>query len=175
MREDVIVFDIFKDIVSKMKVYDANGSLIYLNFQAGRTKQVLKTLNDFDESSSLKNKKYPLIALFFPFVETRNESGFYSKLKIPKISISYLSDGTSDISARFSENGTFKTYLYPCYYELLKQISFNKNVIEQDKDILRHKKIDNPGVIPIAQGSTDYIDSIDILDLELTLTQTKNC
>jgi len=175
MREDVIVFDIFKDIVSKMKVYDASGSLIELNFQAGRTKQVLKTLNDFDESTSLKNKKYPLIALFFPFVENRNGTGFYSNLKIPKISISYLSDGTSDISERFSENGTFKKFLYPCYYELLKQITFNKNVIEQDEDDIKHKKIDNPQVIPIEPGSTDYIVSIDILDLEIKLNQTNTC
>lgn len=175
MIDNVIVFDIFKSVVSKMKVYNSAKQLVEINFQSGRTNQILKTLNDFDESISKRNKKYPLIAVFIPFVETMSESGFYSNLKISKISISALSNGTSDMEKRFSSTGTFKSTLYPCYYEFMRQLSFNKNVIEQDYSIIRHKKIDNPGVIPISQGSTDYIDSIDIFDLELKLNQTKTC
>ncbi len=167
----VYVPDIIEAVVNSMTV----SGIVKVYFQAGRQVQILKELNDLDSAASYKDKKYPLIALQLPVKEEMRGTEFYAVCKIPRIVIATLSNGVDNISDRYKTGGTFKSILYPCYYEFLNRLAQSTSLINMDPDAFEHTKMDNPGVQPLGEGSTDYIDSIEILNLEFTLNQLKTC
>jgi hypothetical protein len=166
MEEDVVLVDIIGNAVASMS--------ICCNYQPGRNIQILKSLNDLDNSISMKGVKYPLIAMFLPVREDMNTL-FYGIARIPRIVIATITQSTDDVFKRYQECGTFKSILYPCYYEFFRQLARSPNIIGSDPSGFNHTKMDNPGTQSIGEGSTDYIDSIEILNLELTLNQIINC
>lgn len=176
----VILFDIMTSVVSAMEVKNPlnTDELLVLNFQFGRQVQIINSLIEKDDGSDeTKGTKYPLIAIFTPVYEDFNTE-YYCKVKIPRLVISTItSKGTGDASVaeRYESSNTFKTILYPLYYELLKQLSINENIVGGDPDSFNHRKFDDPGTQPISQGSSDFIDSIEIHNLEITLIQIKTC
>lgn len=158
-----------QDIVASMDI-DAN-------FQAGRITQILTTLTEIDNSETLKGTKYPLIAMILPVPEQRNGL-YYCKIKIPRIVIAQIvsdPDGLQPVFERYGANYPFKQILYPLYYEFLSKIVQHQNVIDSDPNTLVHTKVDSPGTQPISKGLNDFIDSIEILNLELTISQIKKC
>lgn len=167
----VILVDIIGSVVNAMVV----PGISYINYQAGRNLQILKSLNDLDNSISYKNKKYPLIALGLPIREDMTITEYYAVAKISRIVIATISVGTDDINERYKVGGTFKSILYPCYYEFLSKLAMSPDIIGVDPNAFKHTKMDNPGNQPLTQGSSDYIDSIEILGLEITLNQIKTC
>ena len=173
-KEDVILVNIVNSIVQSMVVPEGIGPL---NYEPGRGLQIMKSINDFDNSISSKGEKYPLIALVLP-VRERRGLGYYATVTIPRIIIATMTksgDGVEPVLPRFAEGGNFPTVLYPLYYEFLRQCARSKNVIGGDPDAFEHERMDNPGQQPIGQGSTDFIDSIEILNLKLILNQIKLC
>lgn len=178
MTLDLILVDIFKEVVDSMKVKRDNSPLepyYEIFYTVGKEIQILKMLSDRDNSEFLKNQKYPLFCLFLPIKEKRANVGWYSKATFPRIVIATITNGTDDVLERYKEEGTFKKILYPCYYEFLKRLSLHRNIIGSDPDDFIHTKMDNPGTQPIGQGLNDYVDCIEILDLELQFIQTKTC
>lgn len=169
--QPVVLVDIFSSVVSSMTVQ----GISLINFQAGRYLQILKSLADLDMSVSLKDTKFPLIALSMPIKETRDLVGFYGTAHIKRIVIAVLSQSTDDVPTRYQTGGTFKETLYPCYYEFLKRLAQSPSIIGNDPDTFKHTKMDNPGMQPTGQGLADYVDTIEILDLEIKLTQIKTC
>lgn len=170
MKSDVVLVDILEDVVNSMSV----TGIPHINYEPGRSIQILKSLNYLDQSITLKDTKYPLVAVVLPAREFRG-SGYYSLVKIDRIVIATITNSTDDVLTRYKDGGTFKSILYPCYYEFLNQLARSTSVIGSDPDKFTHVKMDNPGVQPIGQGLSDYIDSIEILNLEITLTQFKTC
>ena len=165
-----------KDIVDAMSVNNPLTNTDFeLNFEPGRSIQIMKSINDFDNSITYKDVKYPLIAMLMPVPEFRAATGYYATVKIPRIIIATLTVSTDPVLTRYADNGTFKDILYPCYYEFLRRCAWSTSIAMGDPDALPHTKLDNPGQQPIGQGTTDYIDSIEIHNLELTLIQTKKC
>lgn len=177
MKRDVILVDVIESVISEMVVANPDGGNFSINYQYGRSIDVLKELNNLDNSVSSKGNKYPLIAMIVPIRENRG-SGFYATAKIDRIVIATITktfDGNQSISERYNSTGTFKTVLYPLYYEFLKRLAFSPYIIGSDPDNFVHTKIDNPGKQPIGEGLTDFIDSIEILNLEIILNQIKTC
>lgn len=167
MSEDVVLVDILDSVVSSMGVF--------ANFQPGWTSQILRKLVESDESIEFKDYKYPLIAMLMPVSEVRGSVGYYSNVRIEKIVIATLTDSTDDVLTRYKDGGTFKSILYPCYNEFLRCLANSPNVVALDKNTFKHTKRDVPGVQPIGQGVKDYIDAIEILNLEIILNQIKTC
>lgn len=173
ISQDVVLVDIIGAVIDKMIVPGISS----VNYEAGQTVQIVKSLLESDTSITQKSKKYPLIAMFLPVRENRG-LGYYSTAKIDRIVIATLTksgDGEQSVSKRYDPSNTFKTILYPCYYEFLNRLAQSPNVIGGDPDNFTHTKMDFPGDQPVGQGLNDYIDSIDILNLELTLSQFKSC
>jgi len=160
----IVLVDIFKEIADCMKI----------NFEAGRGYQIVTGLVEKDNSRNYRDKKYPLLALFMPIQENRG-SGFYAQVRIPKIVIATLTIGTDPILKRYESDGTFKKILYPAYEEFLKQLAKHKNISGQDPDAFFHAKFDNPATAPIDDANSDYVDAIEIQNLELTLINIKTC
>lgn len=173
MNQDVIIIDILQDVVNAMKV----PNISTINYQPGRNIQIIKSLADMDTSISYKGNKYPLVSVALPITEKRGLSvGYYAKAKIPRIVIATISsDPNDDVLARYADDGVFKTILYPCYDEFLNQLAQSKSIVGSDPNSFEHTKMDNPGRQPIGKGSNDFVDTIEILNLELLLNQIKTC
>jgi hypothetical protein len=166
------IVDVFADIVNSMKPgLDKLGlSTIYTY---GKGIQILTYLQGLDNSITHK-QKYPLIALFMPFKEQMG-GDYYTTAKFSKIVIASLSNATDRPEERYQKS--FNTILYPVYQEFLKQISRNPNVVLHNQDYIPHTKMDNPGSPPPKKdsaGFSDYVDAIEIYDMELTFQLNSN-
>ena len=173
MKENVILVDIMTEVIQSMSV----PNVAPVNYVPGRNAQILKALQQLDNSITLKGLKYPLIAMLMPVREKRGVE-FYASVRIPRIVIAHLTksgDGNESVLEKYNSDGVFKTILYPCYYEFLKRLAFHRLTNCQDPDSIIHEKMDNPGQQPVGENSNDYIDSIEILNLEITLNQFKTC
>lgn len=166
MNHPVIIVDILKEVVDSMS--------IKAYFDAGRQSQIIKKLNYLDNSISMKDNKYPLIAVIMPFDEMF-EGVHYCRAIIDRIIIATVTNSGKSVLERYDSADTFKTVLYPVYTEFLSKLARHRNVIGSDPSMFIHTKMDVPGVHPIGEGLSDYIDSIDILNLEVIFSQTKTC
>lgn len=170
-----ILVDIMTEVTSAMVLPVGVGPI---NFVPGRGFQIIKSLQYKDNSITLKGLKYPLIAMLMPVKEKRG-TGFYANVNIPRIIIAHLTksgDGNEGVLEKYNSDGVFKTILYPCYYEFLKQLAYHPLVNSGDPDSFIHEKMDNPGQKQESEdGTNDFIDSIEILNLEFILNQFKKC
>ncbi|MES2004338.1 MAG: hypothetical protein V4450_07440 [Bacteroidota bacterium] len=176
MAEDrVIVVEKFKEIVQRTDNVLFATLNKHLNYEHGSSTQIIAELLTLNNAINPATRagKYPLIALFQPFREIKG-GGYSLRVRIPKIVIATSTNSTDNTETRYSQ--TFIPILYPIYEELLRQICRHRNVVEQDPEDLKHTKADNPGSPP-PQGVqfTDFLDAIEIYDLELTFQLDTNC
>lgn len=175
MIQDQILVDIMQTVVDAMRVPNiTGGGYMTMNYEPGRSIQIIKSLNENDNSITYKGLKYPLIAMILP-VREKMGTGLGSVVRIDRLVIATLTTGTDAIKRRYESDGTFKTVLYPCYREFLKQLAYSKYTLMGDPEAIPHTKMDNPGTQPVGQGSNDFIDSIELLNLEFTLNKIKTC
>jgi hypothetical protein len=178
MNEDVMIVNIMKAVVESMTVPNPDASPaanFVINYEPGRSIQILESLSKDDNSITFKGAKYPLFAMLLPVAEKRG-LGYYANVTIKRIvfatMVNYDNESVVD---RFATGGTYQKILYPLYYEFLKRLAQSPNVIGGDPDDFVHDKIDNPCQQPIGEGLSDYVDTLEILNLELILSQIKNC
>lgn len=174
--ENDFIVNIFKDIVSKMRVKNLSNTLQYLDVQydAGRDIDILGNLSEKDASISLKDKKYPLIALKLPVIQ-KVTNGLL-KITIRRIVIATLTNNEqAEVLSRFSNTEVFKTILQPCYKEFLKQVANSKWTSQGDPQAIIHLMSHNPGNQPLTKGLSDFVDIIEILDMEFYLNNIQNC
>lgn len=150
----------------------------HILYEYGRSIQILQDLTRLNGAISAdKKQKYPLFALFQDFPEDSG-TGYYCVVKFPKISIATLTQSTNPPPKRYAE--TFKPILYPIYLEFLNQLGRHKNIVGNDPGAFPHIKWDRPGTQPAAEPSkgsnfNDYVDAIEIQNLQLTFKQVKLC
>lgn len=176
-QTSLVIVDIFADITAAMAPALTQLGLS-VNYTYGRQPQILTKLQALNNSITLKNTKYPLVALFQPFKEIMG-GDYYAAVKFPKIVLAVLSNLNDYPEIRYEKS--FKPTLYPVYQEFLKQISRHPNIVEQNPDFINHIKQDNPGSPPPKPDGTggivfaDYVDAIEIYDLQLTFQLNSNC
>lgn len=175
MNEDILLVDLITEITDAMRVPDPNnvGQFLTLNYEPGRDSQIIKSLIELDESMTLRANKYPLIALMFPI--RQKKGGGYTSIFVKRLLIATITIGTDGVKKRYQEGGTFKGILYPCYYEFMRKLAFNRNTVIQDPHSVIHTLLENPGEQPIAQGLNDFVDTLEINDLEIKINKLKNC
>lgn len=147
----------------------------HLDYQPGRSTQIQTELQKIVQATvaSTKAGKYPLVALFQDIPEQRGGSGYYATVTIPKISIAVLTVQQDPVLKRYDTN--FRPTLYPIYYEFLRQLCRHKNIVANDPNAIVHTKYDRPGHQPAGSNMNDYVDAIEISNLQLTFKQTKLC
>jgi hypothetical protein len=173
LKEPVVLVKIIEEVVNSM--VSPAGPIFY---QPGRAIHILDALQRKDNSISYKDLKYPLIAMMLPVMENRTATGFYATVKIDRIVLATHTDsfdGQDFVMDKYGENGTFTKILYPLYYEFLRCLALSSHLIGTHPDTFVHRKMDNPSQQPIGEGLSDYVDTIEILGLELTLSQLKTC
>ena len=174
METPIYIVDIFSDIVKAVDsaLYSTIGRHIF--YQYGSSLQILDQLVQLNGGTTSKTQRFPLIALFQPFDEAMGGNGYYTKLTIPKLVIAALTKPEISVPKRYSE--TFKPLLYPIYYELLNQITLNGYFVMNDAGMIPHSKKDNPGSPPAkGMASGEFVDSIDLFNITLTLNAQINC
>jgi len=174
---DVVLVDVIQSVIGAMIVANPAGGNFTMNYEPGRSFDIIKSLGADDNSITYKGVKYPLFAMLMPIREKKGEFGFAGRVVIPRIVIATLTKtvtGEEPILNKYDSAGTFKTILYPLYNEFLKRLAASPNVSGSDPNAFIHEKMDNPGQ-QVEQSTTDYIDSIEILNLELILLNIKTC
>ena len=165
MIETKPIVTLIQEVASATAVGD-----LTLNYQPGASAQIITDL--------VRKKtvaiKYPLLAMLTPVMVQRTENGFYGRVRIPLITIATYSELNTIVLDRYSEGGTFLAVLYPFYYEFLKQLSYHELVVNEDDGTFKHTLEEAPGVDKI-QNTSDFVDCINIRDLEFNIIQKVNC
>jgi hypothetical protein len=182
-KAPIYVVDIFPYIVDKVsenlidQLQEAQGIITGVHFLVGHYTEIKARLQGLSKMQDGKFDRYPLVALFQDFVETRgNSGGYYGEVTL-QMMILYHTNKDDYTEDRYEK--VFKPILYPIYYELLRQINKSEYIVTQSVDKMAHDKIDRPHWgNPAMYGNDGYIlsdvlDGIEIRNLKLTLKQ--NC
>lgn len=162
-----IVQRVSDKLTPQLTAYDANIQGVFYEYGPG--KEILETLKQKDEAAEFRDKKYPLVALLMPFEEDRTPGiGVYAQTGL-KLVICYHTLPEYKTSDRYEKS--FKPVLYPIYMEFMAQLKAAGIVFSVNGEI-QHKKTDFPyyGREDKNVGN-DFLDAIEINDLELRLYQ----
>lgn len=172
-QQPPLLIDVFQELVQKtsQKVY---GSPDVIDFQPGRPTQILTEVQKITNAikTETRGKRYPLFALFYDFPQDKG-GGYPTSVTIPKISIACLTNMTDPVLARYPK--TFKPILYPIYEEFLRQLTRHKNIVGNDPAAFPHKLWERPGSQPEGQTLNDYLDALEIMNLQLTIKTVNSC
>lgn len=138
----------------------------HIDYLYGRPTQILTELQKMADASTTKGLRFPLVALFMDFPEQGGGSAYYAEVKFPKISIATLTDFNDSPRKRYQK--TFKTTLYPIYMEFMRQLTLHPNIVGNDPDMFPKFKWDRPGTQPEGSNPNDYLDAIELQNLQLT-------
>ena len=175
-----VLVEVIKDVVSNMRVPIVGTSPMEyhnINYQPGLTNQIVEALLANDNSISLKELKYPLIAVVLPVKEKRGGPN-YSEAKLPRVVFANLTETNTEsekVLDKYSSTGVFKTILIPMYREFFIQLAKHPLTNIGEWESIKHYYSEWPFQLPVSQGVTDYVDSIEVLDLEINLNKQINC
>lgn len=169
----IVVVKIMQEVVAatSAKVQPLIGMPV--NYQPGRPSQVRGELQKISDAIATTTRagKFPLIALFMPFPEGIG-GGYDVVANIPRISISMLTVQTDPVLKRY--DSTFPT-LYIIYAEFLRQLCRHRNIVAADPKAIQASKMDMPGDKPEQTGQNDYLDSIELTNVQLTFKTVNIC
>ena len=167
--ESVFVVDIIESVAVKV----ATELGIHINYVYGDEIDIITNLKDKDGSVTLKGTKYVLLALYMPFIERRGESvPLYADVTIRRVTIATLTNSDDLPMARYQK--TFKPILYPVYESFLLNLAHDNHITSKDPNLLTHIKVDTMGAVPVS-GINDFVDCINLDNLQFSITQTKFC
>lgn len=167
------VVDIFSRVVSVTSAeYKAAGGSDVL-YQHGHPREIVETLQEMSNNPETTEKKYPLIALFQDFPE-RKGLAQGTQLKLNLI-IATLTNRELKAADRYAQS--FNPVLIPIYDLFLAKIAKSSFFRETEPSKIVHTKYDRmfwgrSGLYG-NQGNifNDFIDCIEIVDLNLTVKQ----
>lgn len=145
----------------------------HIDYLYGRPTQILTELQKMGNAASTKGLRYPLIALFMDFPEQSGGSAYYADVKFPRIAIATLTTFTDSPAKRYPK--TFKTTLYPIYMEFMRQLTLHPNVVGNDPDMFPKYKWDRLGSQPEGNNPDDYLDAIELQNLQVTFKTVSQC
>lgn len=148
-----------------------------VHYEPGKSNQIIQSLSTLDNTTTLKGTKYPLLAMLMPVPEKRGGE-FYSEVIIDKIVIAHLTktgEGSEPVKDKYASDGVFKRVLHPAEEQFLIQLAKHPNVNMGDFNAFEYTRMDIPGDVPLTENTNDFVDSIEIRNLKLILTQSKNC
>lgn len=159
---DIYVPEIFDWVCQQI----STETQLPINYVFGTNVNVVNNLMVKDKSVFNKATKYPLVALYMPIRERKND-GYYSTVNVRKIIIAHLT-GKDDLPKQRYEK-VFKTILYPVYNGLFKYLQRHLSVVGATKQNLKHDKYDFFQEEPIS-GINDFVDTVQINNLEFKIT-----
>lgn len=173
MNEPVIV-DIFDDIITNVRAkYDTilNKEPYYL---FGHPLEIINVLSEKTKNDTLKFEKFPLVALFQDFDESKEVPGQVSSANLRLV---ICTDTKPEYSSVERYTNSFKTVLYPIYELLIDELRVNKFIKSHSFSYTKTDRLywgkqglyGNDGNI-----FNDFIDAIEITNLNLSFNYN-NC
>ncbi len=155
----------------------ANSDIVAINYLFGHPLELIATLQEKQKSPTSKMNIYPLVMLFTDIPEHwGNPGGYYADVTLQMV-IAYSSKPDLKAADRLTKN--FLPILLPIYQELMKQIVASGYFVTQNQKGLKHIKLDRyywgkTGLYGnTANQFNDFLDAIEIKDLQLKLTNQK--
>jgi hypothetical protein len=169
----IIIVKIIQEVVAATSVVVAPKIGSTLDYQPGRSSQIKAELEKIQQAivQSTRAGRYPLVALFMDIPEGMG-NGYDAVVTIPKISIATLTVQTDPVLKRYES--TFPK-LYIIYREFLRQLTRHRNIVAGDPNAIQHTKLDRPGDKPEVTGFNDYLDAIELSNLQLTFRSISKC
>ena len=174
--------DIFEEIVTNVR-NDADKPVALDTdepfYMHGHPLEIINTLSKKDKHDVQKYNKYPLIALFQDFTETVGED--QTIRSSAELNLVIVMNTSQDYTAENRYDNTFRTVLYPLYDLLIKHIEQSGWFKDVDPGLVSHDKIDRlywgrSGLYGNeANVFNDYIDAIEIQNLQLDMRLRQNC
>jgi hypothetical protein len=172
MSNAMYIVDIIGSIVDAVRADYTPPTIFSGNapfYMYGHPLEIINTLSQKDKHSKLKYQKYPLIALFQDFEETKGQNQAINTDVSLNIVIAVNTDKNYNSEERYTN--TFKTVLYPLYDLFLEKLAAS-NYFAATQGSISHRKTDR--VYWGAQGTernifNDYLDAIELTNLELSV------
>lgn len=173
-----ILRDISVNVGKRLGIRLGLGRDVRINYLFGDWHYISKAMEIISKSSFTEGDRYPLLALFTPFREVRDNPDYYCSVSIDML----LATRTlSDYSNEQRLDISYKGLLYPLYDILIDEIRADRRFDTGSRSFVRHSKSDNMrygsrGVYG-SDGKTpfkDLFDGIDITGMELVINK-KTC
>lgn len=156
------------ELLGQLKSVDSTIQAV--NYLYGHGAEILATLKERDESISLSEYKYPLVALIQDFPERRNpQPGIYCTAEF---SLIFAYHTLPELKTEDRYKVSFKPILYPIYMEFMRQLKLSGLAMLPYGD-MPHEKIDHPYFgRQNKNAGYDFMDAIEVANLELKLYQS---
>lgn len=182
------VIDIIGDVVGRaatdciLSVPDNKGGFKEvecpkINFVFGNAQYVKDLLDELSKTTKGNELKFPMIVLFFPFEEQRDNPGYYSKTNV-RLWIAHSSRQQWSNEQRLEYS--FRRVLRPIYKRLCEELRQDRRLDFGYDDVIRHKYSENysigryGAITPAGEEVSEPIDAIYINNLELKV-KLPNC
>ena len=172
-----VLVDIFADIVARVsgrlraRLTEYDPTVIGVNYMHGAPLQIEAILQSWNGVDS--RKKYPLVALYQPFEETKGTVNGLDGIDNVRIIIARQSDNTWLPPQRYDIN--FRPVLYPVYDALLDEMQNEPRLQGNALNEFNHTKTDWPYWTDNDKNPLkDYLDIIEIKNMKLSIN-TVNC
>ncbi len=159
--EALYIVDEMAEVVARVKTA---LNLEVLNFLYGEDEHIIKAMKDMKKESE---EVYNLIAMVLPVdIEKGASGGYYGKAIIPRIVFAKNTNPAHPPSKRMDD--VIKTHVHPIYERFLAELKKQARTFVIMGDVKHTMRI-RFGTQTAAQGFTEYIDGIEVLNMELTL------
>lgn len=189
MNKSVEIVEIFDDIVKQIggsieivcKSYNGKLHAIkcpVINYTFGNAQYVKDKLDELSKSQSGTELKYPMIVLFCPFNEKRNDPDYYSKANV---NVLIACSSRKDWSNEERLTTSFKNILRPIYKRLLDVLRDDSRLDFGYNENIKHEYSENysygryGAYTDKGDEVSEPIDAINIRNLELKINKPIIC
>ena len=144
-----------------------------INYTFGNSRYVKDSLDELSKTPKGNEQKFPLIALFCPFEERRNDPDYFSKATVNVLIACPTSKERSNVERL---ERSFQNILRPIYNRLIEALKEDGRIDFGYEEVVRHKYSENYSYgrygahTGTGEQVSEPIDAINISNLELTIT-----
>lgn len=189
MNKSVEIIEIFDDVVKQIggsidivcKSYNGKMQTIQcpdINYTFGNAQYVKDKLDELSKSQSGTELKYPMIVLFCPFNEKRNDPDYYSTAKV---NLLIACSSRKEWSNEERLTTSFKNILRPIYNRLLELLKGDSRFDFGYNESIKHEYSENysygryGAYTEKGDEVSEPIDAINIRNLELKINKPIIC
>lgn len=165
--EIINVVDVVSEIVDSVRTkYDVSNEKPY--FMHGHPLEIINTLKEYTQSSELRLKKFPLIALFED-IDSNSPSGIFAS--VSKLNVLIITDTSPNYKAAERYTQSFNQVLTPIYDLFISECCASRRILTP-KNKIQHERVNhlfwgNKGLYGnTANFFEDTIDAIEIKNLD---------
>lgn len=184
MSKDYEIVEIFRDVVAEVGkdlTIEVNGVEVVnpdVSYLFGSGQYFKDNLDELSQGTEENSTKFPVICLFAPIVEERNDPEHYSKAKVSLV-IACSSSPVWSNSQRLDYS--FRRVLRPIYRRLMQVLQSDGRFDWGYKPVLKHSYSENysygryGAVDERGESVSEPIDAINITNLEIKINQPQIC